>query len=127
MHPLLVDLFSVTGRPAKRGHGTDKLPIVGVFLTDKRVKVSVEVFSRKLDIYRILKILEDRSKVGPTVYTDGFKMYRKLPKQGFKNEWVDHDEGELVRGTIHTNNIDGFWGILKRKLGCIGGMRRERL
>jgi len=23
--------------------------------------------------------------------------------------------------------VEGFWGILKRKLGCIGGMRRERL
>ena len=42
-------------------------------------------------------------------------------------EFVDHDGGELVRGEIHTNNIEGFWGILKRKLGCIGGMRRERL
>ena len=29
--------------------------------------------------------------------------------------------------TTNKNNIEGFWGILKRKLGCIGGMRRDRL
>ena len=40
---------------------------------------------------------------------------------------MDHDDGELVRGDIHTNNIEGFWGILKRRLSCIGGMRRKHL
>jgi transposase-like protein len=54
-------------------------------------------------------------------------MYRGFKTKGFKHEYVDHDGGEYVRGEIHTNNIEGFWGILKRKLGCIGGIRRNRL
>jgi len=110
----------------KRGHGTDKLPIMGVFDRDSG-HVYVEVLSRKLDIYRIITIMHERVHSGATVYTDGFKMYRMLPKKGFQHEWVDHDGGELVRGIIHTNNIEGFWGILKRKLGCIGGMQRAHL
>lgn len=111
---------------AKRGHGTDKLPIVGVFSRSGR-KVYVEILERKLNIYRILQILEQKTEQGGKVFTDGFKMYRMLKEKGFKHEYVDHDGGELVRGDIHTNNIEGFWGILKRKLSCIGGMRRENL
>lgn len=113
-------------QPAKRGHGTEKLPIVGVF--DRASgRAHVEVLERKLDIRRILDIVGERVAPGATVYTDGFKMYRMLPWRGFAHEWVDHADGELVRGDVHTNNIEGLWGLMKRRLGCIGGMRRDRL
>lgn len=111
---------------AKKGHGTDKLPIVGIF--DRSTgKVSVVIEPKKLDIHFILRTLSERLFLGTLVYIDGFKMYRMLPKHGFPHAYVDHDGGEMVRGDIHTNNIEGFWGILKRKLGCIGGMRRRYL
>lgn len=110
----------------KKGHGTDKLPIVGIF--DRNTGfVYVDVLPRKLDIKYIITTIQERVAIGSKIYTDGFKMYRMLPKYGYVHEYVDHDHDELVRGDIHTNNIEGFWGILKRKLGCIGGMRRDRL
>jgi len=111
---------------AKRGHGTDKLPIMGIFDRDEK-KVYVEVMSRKLSMPHIFKTMNERVTSHASVFTDGFKMYRGLTKKGFQHEYVDHDGGEYVRGIIHTNNIEGFWGILKRKLSCIGGMRRDRL
>ena len=111
---------------AKKGHGTDKLPIVGLF--DRASgKAFVIVEPKKLDIHFILFLLRKRVTPHAFVYTDGFKMYRMLPRHGWRHEYVDHDDGELVRGDIHTNNIEGFWGILKRKLSCIGGMRRKQL
>ena len=111
---------------AKRGHGTDKLPIVGLF---SRVsgEVYVEVLERKLDIKKIFEIIEKLTELHTKIYTDGFKMYRGLKQRGYSHEYVDHDDGELVRGEVHTNNIEGFWGILKRRLSCIGGMRRTNL
>jgi transposase-like protein len=110
----------------KRGHGTDKLPIVGFF---DRPTGSVAVFvePKKLDIAFIIGTLGERADPGAAVYSDGFKMYRKISDYGFLHEWVDHAGGEYVRGDVHTNNIEGFWGILKRKMGCIGGMRRKYL
>lgn len=87
----------------------------------------VEILERKLDIYHILKIMRERTERKGKIYTDGFKMYRMFKEYGYAHEYVDHDGGELVREDIHTNNIEGFWGILKRKLSCIGGMRRENL
>jgi len=109
-----------------RGHGTDKLPIVGIF-SRRSGLVYVEVLTKKLDVARIFSIIEERTECGGTIYTDGFKMYRGLAGLLYTHEYVDHDGGELVRGDIHTNNIEGFWGILKRKLSCIGGMRRANL
>lgn len=111
---------------AKRGHGTDKLPIVGLFSRSTGM-VYVEVLERKLDVKKIFEIIERFTPKEGRVYTDGFKMYRGLKAKGYIHEYVDHDGGELVRGDVHTNNVEGFWGILKRKLSCIGGMRRENL
>lgn len=112
---------------AKRGHGTDKLPIVGMYSRDSG-KVIVQVMPRKLDITCLTAIVTQHVRPGTTIYTDGFKMYRgMLPKHGYHHAWVDHAGGEYVRGKVHTNSIEGFWGILKRKLGCIGGMRTDKL
>lgn len=111
---------------AKRGHGTDKLPIVGIF--DRTTKqVYVDVMPRKLSMDYIRKTLSRRVIPGCHIFTDGYKMYRGLNDHGYYQTYVDHDGGEYVRGIVHTNNIEGFWGILKRKLSCIGGMRRVRL
>lgn len=111
---------------AKKGHGTDKLPIVGLF-DRKQGRVEVYVEPKKLDLKFIIQILKTRVKFKTMIYTDGFKMYRRIPFHGFRHAYVDHDDDEYVRGVVHTNNIEGFWGILKRQLSCVGGMRREYL
>lgn len=110
----------------KRGHGTDKLPIVGLFSRESG-KVFVHVEPKKLDIAYILTTIQERVELGSRIYTDGFKMYRRIGKIGYVHEFVDHAGGEYVRGDVHTNNIEGFWGIMKRRMSCIGGMRRDRL
>jgi len=110
----------------KRGHGTDKLPIVGLFSRETG-QVVVHVEPRKLDIAFVRATIRRQVVRGSTVYTDGFKMYRGIWADGYIHRFVDHDGGEYVRGDVHTNNIEGFWGIMKRKMGCIGGMRRSRL
>ena len=110
----------------KKGHGTDKLPIVGLFCRDSG-QVFVDVEPKKLDVAYIFATIQERVVAGSRIYTDGFKMYRGIPKLGYVHEFVDHAGDEYVRGDVHTNNIEGFWGIMKRKMGCIGGMRRDRL
>lgn len=109
----------------KRGHGTDKLPIVGIYGREAK-QIYVEVIP-KLNMPRITDVITKRVILGSPIYTDGYKMYRSLPKRGHPHKYVNHHKGEYVRGDIHTNNIEGFWSILKRKLSCIGGMRRDRL
>lgn len=110
----------------KRGHGTDKLPIFGIFHRGSG-KVFVDFEPKKLDWRYVLSVVGKRVSQGSRVYTDGFPMYAPLSGMGYVHQSVDHNMSEYVRGDVHTNGIEGFWGVMKRKMGCIGGMRRRRL
>lgn len=112
--------------PPKRGHGTRKLPIFGIFDRASGL-VQVKVLRKKLDVEEIRMAMRVAVLPDARVFTDGLPAYRKLSKDGFRHEWVDHNLREYVRGDVHTNNIEGFWGIMKRTMGTIGGMRRNRL
>lgn len=112
--------------PPKRGHGTQKLPIIGA-LDRATGTVRVEVMARKLDKTFVLDFVTRTVRPGSRVFTDGFHYYRDLSKIGYRHEWVDHNAGEYVRGDVHTNGIEGFWGFMKRRMGNTGGMRRTRL
>lgn len=112
--------------PPKRGHGTQKTPIIGA-LDRATGMVRVEVMARKLDKSIVLDFVSRTAVKGSLVYTDGFPYYRDLAGLGYRHEWVDHNAGEYVRGDVHTNGIEGFWGYMKRRMGTTGGMRRDRL
>jgi len=53
---------------------------------------------------------------GATVHTDDYGSYRKLKQLGYSHTTVNHSTLEYVRGTAHTNTIEGFWSQLKRSL-----------
>ena len=45
-----------------------------------------------------------------------YASYRSLKKHFKRHSVVNHGIGEYVRGTIHTNTIEGYFSILKRGL-----------
>lgn len=112
----------------KRGRGTSKQPIFGVIARGDERASQVRVWLTKNTKNRAL-LPHIRATVcqGSTIYTDGRKGYRHLPRYGYPHDWVDHEAGEYVRGPVHTQNIDGYWGLLKTHLDSIGGIRKERL
>lgn len=112
-------------RGTKKGHGTTKVPIVGVY-SRRYGQVAAKVLAIRNEetvIGFIRSCLQPRA----LLYTDGYKMNRAIRKHGVRHFTVDHDAGEFVRGSIHTNGIEGFWGYLKRHLAAIGGIRRSQL
>ena len=50
------------------------------------------------------------------IVSDEFRVYAKLPKMGYDHWKVRHGIKEYVRGNVHTNTIEGFWGQLKRSI-----------
>jgi transposase-like protein len=55
------------------------------------------------------------------VYTDSARVYMKLGNSR-SHEVVNHNDGEYVRGTVHTNSVEGFWSLFKR--GVIGSFHQ---
>lgn len=53
---------------------------------------------------------------GSRIMSDEFKVYKKLPKMGYKHQFTKHGKGHYVRGDIHSNSLEGFWGHLKPSL-----------
>lgn len=60
----------------------------------------------------LLKYIEDHAKP-EVMYTDGFPAYKDL-RLKYKHYTVQHSKGEYVNEHIHTNNIENFWGGVKR-------------
>lgn len=52
------------------------------------------------------------------VMTDENPAYSYAFGRGMRHETVHHGRSEYVRGSVHTNNIESFWSLLKR--GVVG-------
>ena len=60
-------------------------------------------------------IIYQNVEQGATVVTDGFGGYAGL-KKDYDHVIVNHEKGEYVTGSYHTNTIEGYWAILKRQI-----------
>jgi transposase-like protein len=61
----------------------------------------------------IFPIIEQYVLPGTQISTDESNLYKTLPKLGFSHSTVEHRRKEWVKGTTHTNTIEGFWGHFK--------------
>lgn len=63
----------------------------------------------------LLKTMEANMHKPTVIYTDGFPAYQDLGLK-YKHHTVFHSQKEYVRGDVYTNNIENFWGGLKRSI-----------
>jgi transposase-like protein len=97
------------GGEDKRGED-DKKIVVGVVERGGDAIMRVAESRRANDV--IPHILEN-VKPGSKLATDNAHVYRDLDRV-FERQTVDHRKGEYVRGSVHTNTIEGLWSNLKR-------------
>lgn len=55
-------------------------------------------------------------KHGSRVATDEAKAFMNLSEYGYRHGTVNHRDGQYVNGEVHTNNIEAFWGHVKRSI-----------
>ena len=116
--------WAVRRHGTKRGHGTSKQAVLGMLHRDTGQVAAVLV--PNLQWRTLGPIIGAHVAAGSTIYTDGADTYEPLRHQ-YHRERVEHVSGEYVRGVIHTNGIESFWGYLKRRLKTTGGIRAARL
>lgn len=105
----------------KRGRGTSKTPVIGVLdRNSKKVHARVALPNKEgqcLTGKQLLDVLHEVAHEKNTIISDEFRGYNILKKTNHMHFRIDHTKA-FVDGSIHTNNIENFWGNLKR--GIIG-------
>jgi len=95
-----------------RGPATKPRPVVyGALERGGQVRARVAGTSRTADAARA----HVRSFVlpGSMIYTDDWGGYKRLGKNGYAHRRVNHSARVYVDGDVHTNSIEGFFGLLK--------------
>jgi transposase len=81
-----------------------------------------------LEAKTLLPLISRWVELGSTVCSDTWKSYTGVAANGYVHRMVKHNEGEYSDGKgNHINDLEGFWGYLKRRLSAKGGIRKERL
>ena len=93
----------------------DKIPVMGMLERGGKIVCKVvKNTSYKSLTAPILRTV----KRSATLFSDEWCGYKTVSKV-YEHYVVDHGKGQYVDGDAYTNNIEGFWGIMKRGLIAI--------
>lgn len=95
----------------------DKTPVLGMLQRGGKLTAFVVPNTQKNTLQPIIKNYVDPKSI---LITDEWQAYRGLNSK-YDHRFVDHSKKEYVNlsdKSIHSNSIEGFWGIFKR--GMIG-------
>jgi len=116
------DNEGMSPKGTKRGRGTKKQPVIGILDRENKT-VYAKVAQRnkdgkQLSGKQLLETIKEACKCkNTTIITDEFKGYNilhnKENKDNFTHLVIDHSKF-FAEGEVHTNNIESFWGTLKR-------------
>lgn len=117
--------WSVRKRGTKKGRGTQKQPVFGLLERERGVARTFLVSD--VQKQTLLGIIRTCVEKGSIVYSDGYQAYQHAPRFGYTHAFVDHEQNEYCRGDVSTNTMEGFWGVLKRRLKTTGGISTDKL
>lgn len=93
--------------------GMGKIKVFGMMQRGGQIITEIV---EKNDGETLKPIIQERVEPKTTVVTDSMGAYKDLDQSDFTHEVVNHVQNEWVRGTFHTNGIEGFWSQLKRMI-----------
>ncbi|HXH04897.1 MAG TPA: IS1595 family transposase [Candidatus Nitrosotenuis sp.] len=108
-----IDETYIGGRRKMKQKFNNKSVVFGMVERNGSVK-STHVKSSGARV--LLPVIIKESEPQSNLYSDEWPAYRKLPKYGYSHTTVNHSKLEYVRGTAHTNTIEGYWSQLKRSI-----------
>jgi len=114
----------IRAKGTKRGRGTSKQCVFGVVQRIGPVIVWAVPGERR-DV--VEPLIAGAVESGSTVCTDECGAYGRLAELGYGHETVNHHAGEYARGDVHTQTLDGYWGLLKNFLAAKGGVQPRHL
>jgi transposase-like protein len=72
--------------------------------------------------------IEREIDISCPIYSDGLPSYRSLGQIGYAHHVVHHSVEFVTAEGVHTNTIEGLWGLLKQRISRMHGLKsRERI
>ena len=107
-----------------KGPSSGKAPVFALVERDGRVRAfHVPVVNG----VNLSEIVANHVAKDTTIYSDENHTTR-FATHGFPSDAVKHQDGEYVRGGVHTNTVENFFSILKRGItGCYFHVSEEHL
>lgn len=107
--------------PQKRGRGTWKQPVFGIFEREGRVYTEI-VANNKIPTLR--KVIVGKISVESIVITDGWRGYNGLVDVGFDRHFrINKKKHFSNKRGVHINGIESFWSFVKRRLQKFNGVK----
>ena len=107
--------------PQKRGRGTWKQAVFGVFEREGRVYTEM-IPNAKSETLR--KVIRGKVSVESVLFTDGWRGYSGLLDMGFEKHFrIDKSKSFSNQNGVHINGIESFWSFTKRRLAKFNGVK----
>jgi transposase len=108
--------------PHRRGRGTWKQPVFGVFERDGRVYTEIIPDVAKATLR---KVIIGKISLESIVVSDGWRGYNGLVDVGYdKHLRIDKSKSFSFGNGVHINGIESFWSFTKRRLSKFNGVKR---
>lgn len=106
--------------------GSKKQGVLGMLERNKDVKLKV-IGLNNSGAY-VKPIINEMVSKDAVLITDGFGGYKDLHLEYRDHQIINHNQDEFVRGSFHTNTIEGFFSFLKRSIyGCYHNVSPKHL
>ena len=114
----------VRGRPGprKRGRGTTKQPVFGIYDRDGRISTELVTDCSAKTLQKIIRGRVDPESV---ILTDGWRGYDGLVDVGFDKHLRINKSKHFVSKGVHINGIEAFWSFTKRRLTKFNGVKKN--
>ena len=100
------------GGKDKRGED-DKTVVLG--MVERGGDVITRILPNRRE-WSVVQPIAEHVRKGSRVATDEAKAFQNLGDMGYRHGTVNHRDGQYVNGDVHTNNIEAFWGHVKRSI-----------
>lgn len=94
--------------------------VLGAVERSGRLRMSAGIDNTRVNLHKFIH--ETIADEAANIYTDDLHAYRGIGDENTKHDTVNHGKGEYVRGDVHTNTIEGAFGLFKR--GLVGSFHQ---
>jgi len=112
--------------PRKRGRGTRKQPVFGIFERGGRVFTEIVPNVKAKTLQGLIR---GKVSLASVVVTDGWRGYDGLVDVGFdahlRIKKYRKEGNPFTDGNVHINGIESFWSYTKRRLARFNGVKQN--